>query len=74
MEMANARMIEKNAFILLKDSFLTARMRLSDGRRVAALKAFGAGPARIRTWDQGIMSPLLLPLSYRPKYLISKNL
>jgi hypothetical protein len=22
-------------------------------------KAFGAGPARIRTWDQGIMSPLL---------------
>ena len=22
-------------------------------------KAFGAGPTRIRTWDQGIMSPLL---------------
>src|SRR5207249_11702507 len=29
-----------------------------------------AGPARIRTWDQGIMSPLLLPLSYRPILLM----
>jgi hypothetical protein len=28
-------------------------------RLVSAPKAFGAGPARIRTWDQGIMSPLL---------------
>jgi hypothetical protein len=59
MEMANARIIEKNAFIVLNNSFLTARMRLPDGGRVAAPKAFGAGPARIRTWDQGIMSPLL---------------
>ena len=59
MEMANARIIEKNAFIVLNNSLLTARMRLPDGSLVAALKAFGAGPARIRTWDQGIMSPLL---------------
>ena len=58
-EMANARIIEKNAFIVLSNSFLTARMRLPYGRRVAAPKAFRAGPARIRTWDQGIMSPLL---------------
>jgi hypothetical protein len=59
MEMATARIIDKNAFIVLINSFLTARMRLPDGGRVAAPKAFGAGPARIRTWDQGIMSPLL---------------
>ena len=58
-EMASARMIEKNAFIVLNNSFLVARTRLPDGSRVAAQKAFGAGPARIRTWDQGIMSPLL---------------
>jgi hypothetical protein len=30
MEMANARMIEKNAFIVLKDSFLTVIMRLPE--------------------------------------------
>jgi hypothetical protein len=59
MEMASARIIEKNAFIVLNNSFLTARMRLPDWLDVAAPKAFGAGPARIRTWDQGIMSPLL---------------
>jgi hypothetical protein len=27
----------------------------------------GTGPARIRTENQGIMSPLLWPLSYGPK-------
>ena len=59
MEMANARIIEKNAFIVLNNSFLTARMRLPYAPRVATPKAFWAGPARIRTWDQGIMSPLL---------------
>ena len=59
MEMPNARIIETNAFIVLSNSFLEARMRLLDGRRLAAPKIFGAGPARIRTWDQGIMSPLL---------------
>ena len=59
MEMPNARIIETNAFMVLSNSFLEARMRLLDGRRVAAPKIFGAGPARIRTWDQGIMSPLL---------------
>jgi hypothetical protein len=58
-EMANERIIEKNAFIVLDNSFLVARTRLPDGSRLAAQKAFGAGPARIRTWDQGIMSPLL---------------
>jgi len=31
MEMANARIIEKNAFIVLNNSFLTARMRLPCG-------------------------------------------
>ena len=30
MEMANARSIEKNAFIVLNNSFLTALMRLPD--------------------------------------------
>ena len=30
MEMASARIIEKNAFIVLNNSFLTARMRLPD--------------------------------------------
>ena len=59
MAMASARIIEKNAFIVLNNSFLTARMRLPDWLGAAAPKAFGAGPARIRTWDQGIMSPLL---------------
>jgi hypothetical protein len=59
MEMPNARIIETNAFIVLSNSFLEARLRLLDGRRLAAPKIFGAGPARIRTWDQGIMSPLL---------------
>jgi len=35
MEMANARIIETNAFMVLNNSFLTARMRLPDGHRVA---------------------------------------
>ena len=62
-------MIENNAFIVLNYSFLTARMRLPGSRRefevekISAARgdpeSFGAGPARIRTWDQGIMSPLL---------------
>jgi hypothetical protein len=45
-------MIENNAFIVLDNSFVTARVRLPDSLAKA-------GPARIRTWDQGIMSPLL---------------
>jgi hypothetical protein len=40
MEMAKARIIENNAFIVLNDSFLTASMRLSDGRLVAAPESF----------------------------------
>ena len=41
MEMANARIIEKNAFIVLNNSFLTACMRLLDRHRVAARKPSG---------------------------------
>jgi hypothetical protein len=42
-EMANARIIEKNAFIVLNNSFLRARMRLPDERR-------GGSPEGLRGW------------------------
>ena len=40
-EMANARMIETNAFMVLYYSLFRSRVRLPNGHRVAATKAFG---------------------------------
>jgi hypothetical protein len=56
-ETAHARIIEKNAFIVLNNSFLTACMRLVEGRRVAAVAVSLRRKANIkddaeRTLDQ----------------------
>ena len=52
-EMAMARMIENNAFIVLNYSFLTARMRLPDSRRefeVEKISPGRGGPESFRGW------------------------
>ena len=54
MEMANARIIEKNAFIVLNNSFLTARMRLPDRGRVAAPKPSELGPPGFEPGTKGL--------------------
>jgi hypothetical protein len=53
MEMAKARMIENNAFIVLNYSFLTARMRLPGSRRefeVEKISPGRGGPESFRGW------------------------
>jgi hypothetical protein len=53
MEMAKARMIENNAFIVLNYSFLTARMRLPASRRefeVEKISAARGDPEIFRGW------------------------
>jgi hypothetical protein len=53
MEMAKARMIENNAFIVLNYSFLTARMRLPGSRRefeVEKISAARGDPEIFRGW------------------------
>jgi hypothetical protein len=53
MEMAKARMIENNAFIVLNYSFLTARMSLPDSRReleVEKISPRRGSPEIFRGW------------------------
>jgi hypothetical protein len=54
MEMATARIIDKNAFIVLIDSFLKARMRLPDGRHVAVPNPSGLGPPGFEPGTKGL--------------------
>ena len=53
-ETANARIIENNAFIVLNNSFLRARMGLPEGRRVAARKLSGLGPPGFEPGTKGL--------------------
>ncbi|PYJ19747.1 MAG: hypothetical protein DME92_11560 [Verrucomicrobia bacterium] len=53
-ETANARIIENNAFIVLNNSFLRARMGLPEGRCVAARKPSGLGPPGFEPGTKGL--------------------